>query len=101
MTITDAVCTYLAGEARVAAFVGARVYQLKLPQQPTLPALRVQLIAEPSIYHLRGFMNAWMALVQIDAYASEFNPAFPDPYDQVEQIAAAVDDALSGVLVTV
>jgi hypothetical protein len=101
MTITDALCQRLRGDAGVSAFVGTRVYQLKLPQQPTLPALRVQLVAEPTGYHLRGPVNAWQALVQIDAYASEFNPAFPDPYDQVERVATAVEGALSGVLATV
>jgi len=101
MTITDAVCQVLVTASPVAAFVGPRVYQLKLPQKPTLPALRVQLIAEPSRYHLRGVVNAWEALVQVDAYANEFDPAFPDPYAQVQQLAAAVDDALSGRLATV
>jgi hypothetical protein len=101
MTITDAVCQVLVDAPPVAAFVGSRVYQLRLPQKPTLPALRVQLIAEPSAYHLRGLVNAWQALVQVDAYATEFDPAFPDPYDQVSQLAAAVDTVLSGLQVTV
>jgi hypothetical protein len=101
MTISDALCQRLRGDAGVSAFVGTRVYQLKLPQQPTLPALRVQLVSEPTTYHLRGPVNAWQALVQVDAYASEFDPAFPDPYDQVERLATAVEQALSGVLATV
>ena len=54
MTISDAVCHRLRDDAGVNAFVASRVYQLKLPQQPTLPAIRVQLISEPSVYHLRG-----------------------------------------------
>jgi hypothetical protein len=101
MTISDAVCQHLVATPAVAALVGPRVYQLKLPQQPTLPAIRVQLIAEPARYHLRGVVNAWEALVQVDAYANEFDPAFPDPYDRVAQIAAAIDAALSGVIATV
>lgn len=101
MTISDALCQRLRGDAGVSGFVGTRVYQLKLPQQPTLPALRVQLVSEPTTYHLRGPVNAWQALVQVDAYASEFDPAFPDPYDQVERLATAVEQALSGVLATV
>jgi hypothetical protein len=101
MTITDAVCQHLVGAPAVAAFVGPRVYQLKLPQQPTLPAVRVQLIAEPARYHLRGVLNAWEALVQVDAYATEFDRTFPDPYAQVQQLATAIDDALSGRLATI
>jgi len=100
MTITDAVCRWLLEASAVAALVGTRVYQLKLPQQPTLPAIRVQLIAEPARYHLRGVVNAWEALVQVDAYAHEFDPAFPDPYDRVQQVATAIDRVLSGSLVT-
>jgi hypothetical protein len=72
-----------------------------LPQRPTLPAIRVQLIAEPSRYHLRGVVNAWEGLVQVDAYANEFDAAFPDPYAQVEQLATAIDGALSGRQMTV
>ncbi len=101
MTISEAICHALVASPAVAALVGPRVYQLKLPQQPTLPAIRVQLIAEPSRYHLRGVVNAWEALVQVDTYANEFNPTFPDPYDLVEQVAAAVDAALSGLLATI
>jgi hypothetical protein len=100
MTITDAVCRWLLEAPAVAAMVGARVYQLKLPQQPTLPAIRVQLIAEPARYHLRGVVNAWEALVQVDAYANEFDPAYPDPYDRVQTLAAVIDETVSGQTTT-
>jgi len=66
MTITEAVCQRLLTADAVQAWVGPRVYQLKLPQQPTLPAIRVQLVAEPAAYHLRGVIDVWDALVQVD-----------------------------------
>lgn len=95
MTISEAVCGRLKADAAVIALVGPRVYQLKLPQQPTLPAVRVQLVAEPSDPHLRGERRWWQADVQVDAYANEFDPAHPDPYATVSLVADAVDLALT------
>lgn len=96
MTITDAVCRRLRDDAGVSAFVAARVYQLKLPQQPTLPAIRVQLVSEPAIYHQRGVTNLYQAVVQVDAFANEFDTLRPDPYDTVQQLSDAIDSCLSG-----
>lgn len=96
MTITDAVCRRLRDDTDVRVFAASRVYQLKLPQQPTLPAIRVQLISEPAIYHLRGFTNLLQAVVQIDAFANEFDVLRPDPYDTVQQLSVAIDRCLSG-----
>lgn len=100
-TITDAVCQYLVVSTGVAAIAGPRVYQLKLPQQPTLPAVLVTLFEDPVIYHLRGPVNLGQAGVQIDAFANEYDAARPDPYDTVELLADAIDQALSGARFTV
>lgn len=76
---------------------GQRVWMLKLPQDPTLPAARVQLIDDPEEYHLRGG-SAWgIARVQVDAYAPEASGL--DPYTQAAQLADEIngDDAGSGL----
>lgn len=76
---------------------GSRVYMLKLPQDPTLPAVRVQLISDPTEYHLRGGITAGVARVQVDTYATE--SADGDPYDEANDVAAQIhgDDAGSGL----
>jgi len=96
MTIADAVCRRLRDDAGVSAFVAARVYQLKLPQQPALPAIRVQLVSEPAIYHLRGVTNLYQAVVQVDAFANEYDLLRPDPYDTVQLLSDAIESCLSG-----
>lgn len=94
MTVEQATLEHLKADSAVAALVGARVYQLKLPQKPTLPAVRVQLIDEPVRYHLRGSVAVMRARVQADSYAAEASGS--DPYASVTALAAAVDAALSG-----
>lgn len=92
-----AVARYLATVDGVTDLVGTRIWQLKLPQTPRLPALRVQLIDEPIDYHLRGPSGAERARVQVDAYGSESGS---DPYGSVVAVADAVDAALSGQVFT-
>jgi hypothetical protein len=94
MTVESAVRAQLAADPAVAALVGGRVYQLKLPQGVTLPAVRVQLIDEPAAYHLRGADKLHEARVQTDVYATETSGG--DPYATAEVVADAVDEALSG-----
>ena len=80
----------------VTAIVGTRVYLDKLPQQATYPVVLVQLVHEPTDYHLRGGMRD-RARVQVDAYVKE--GAGSDPYDSVMALADAIhgDDAGSGL----
>lgn len=94
--IGTAIADRLLADTAVAAIVGTRVYQLKLPQAPTLPALKVQSIAEPVTYHNRGPSGLIRAVVQVDAYASEIDAANPHPLATVNRLARAVDRALSG-----
>lgn len=76
---------------------GQRVYNLKLPQRPTLPAVRVQLISDPEEYHLRGGLKYGRARVQVDSYAQEDSGV--DPYAQASDLADEIngDDAGSGL----
>ena len=93
MTLEQAVRAELVATPAVSALVGTRVWQLKLPQKPILPALRLQLIDEPIGYHMRGPDGAVRARLQIDAFESE---TADDPYADVTALADAVDDALTG-----
>lgn len=83
--------------ADVAALVSTRAYMLRLPQTPTLPAVRVQLISEGNLTHLRGAGGTYRSRVQVDAYAREASGA--DPYAEATALAAAIngDGAGSGL----
>ena len=93
MTVEQVVRERLLGDGPLSALVSTRVYMLKLPQKPTLPAGRVQLITEPLDYHMRGEDGAVRSRVQVDAYQYE---TATDPYDSVCDVAAAANAALSG-----
>ena len=45
-------------------------------------------------------MNAWQAVVQVDAFANEYDLLRPDPYDTVQQLSDAIEAALSGAIFT-
>ena len=85
----------LLATSAVTALVSTRIYALKLPQDPVTPAVRVQLIDEPSEYHLRGDVGLTRARVQTDCYVKE-NVSGGNPYGRANTLADAVHVALSG-----
>lgn len=100
MIIEKLVANFLETQPLVIEKVPAsRIYQLKLPQTPTLPALRIQLIANPKTYHLRGPQGLERARVQVDVYGAE--TVRPDPYGAVGAIADVIDAVMGGVVFTV
>jgi hypothetical protein len=96
VTVEQAVVERLESDATVAAIVGARVYQLILPQSPTLPAIRVQLIDHLLRYHLRGGGLLSFSRVQTDAFAPAALTQGGDPYDAANDLADAITAAMSG-----
>ncbi len=96
MTPEEAVLARLLDITAVTTIVSTRVYLDTLPQKPTLPAAVVQLVHEPTDYHLRGGQRN-RARVQVDAYAAVGNGN--DPYGQVTALAEAIhgDDAGRGL----
>lgn len=85
----DLIVARLKDVGAVTALVGQRVYGLNLPQKPTLPAVRVQLIDEPNEHHLRGRNDLTRARVQVDVYVAEASGLY-----LANTIADAVDDAI-------
>lgn len=83
-----AVVKRLEAIAAVTAIVGARIYQMKLPQKPTLPAIRVQRIGTDETMHLRGVTKLKRARVQVDSISAEGVVA--DPVAQATALDAAV-----------
>lgn len=92
MTVEEAVIDQLLATSGVTDLVSQRVWPLKLPQHPVLPAIRVQLIDEPEDAHLRGYDALKRARVQIDIYDDVAGVG--NPYTTVRDIATAVEDAL-------
>lgn len=89
--IEQAIAAKLKATAGVSAIAGTRIWQLKLPQGGTFPAVRVQLISEPETSHLRGDNRLYRSRVQIDAYVSESSG-----YTLATNLGAAIDGALTG-----
>lgn len=94
MTVEQAIVEWLLADPTVAGIVGTRGYQLQLPQSPTYPAFRVQMIGHPRIYHLRGGIILSNARIQVDAFADITSGG--DPYAAVADLADAIDAALAG-----
>lgn len=93
MTVEEAVRAQLLATSAVTDLVGTRIYMLVLPQKPTLPAIRVQLIDNPEDYHLRGPVDLTPARVQVDVYAHAATSG-NDPYASASAIAEQVNAAL-------
>lgn len=91
MSAEIAVRARLMATTAVTTLVSTRIYTLKLPDTPTYPAIRVQLIDEPQRKHLRGPHGLTRARVQVDTYVRE---ASADPYGTLHAIADAVKTAL-------
>lgn len=89
MTPEQAVLERVLDLAAVTALIGQRGYLLKLPQGPTLPAVRVQLIDEIGNPHLRGAGGPQRSRVQVDAFAPEASGS--DPYASASAVAAAIN----------
>lgn len=94
MTPEEAVRERLLSIAAVTAIVGSRVHQLVLPQEPTLPAIRVQLIDDVPSYHLRGENGLVPSRVQVDSYAGIASGQ--DPYARAGALASAVEGNWEG-----
>lgn len=99
MTPEEAVRQRLLDISAVTAIVGTRIYVDHLPQneitEETPSAVLVQLVHEPTEYHLRGGLRR-VARVQVDAYVHDSGS---DPMGDVIELANAIhgDDAGSGL----
>lgn len=88
MSPAEVVIARLQAVGAVTALVGTRIYQLKLPQSPTLPAIRVQEIDVIDRHHLRGREQLVRTRVQVDAFVAESSGA--DPLATVHTLADAI-----------
>ena len=72
MSIEDGLRTHLLDDAPVAALVVARIYPLKLPQNPTYPALTYEIVSDIPYRGLAGDADLEVIRVRIHAWAETF-----------------------------
>lgn len=68
MSIYKALRAFLLADAPLAAVLGTRIYPIKLPQNPTFPAVTIQQISGFRYGHLRGPASLARPRYQIDAW---------------------------------
>ena len=64
--------TRLTGYAGLTALIGSRVYPLKMPQKPTLPAVSYQRIDGPRESAIASDMGMAHPRMQVDCWASTY-----------------------------
>lgn len=87
MSIGKAIHARLTGHAGTFALVKKRIYPLRIPQGPTYPAVRYQVIGAPRTHLMGADLGEVHARVQIDCYAQT--------YDGAHTLATQVRGALS------
>ncbi|MGB0889859.1 MAG: DUF3168 domain-containing protein [Solirubrobacterales bacterium] len=77
----------------------SRIYPLKLPQNPTFPAITYRVISDVPEYDLEGEAGLSHARIQIDCYGA--SSSGEDPYDVARALGLEVRAALSAYQGTV
>ena len=67
--VRDWVHSKLTNHAGTAALVGTRVYAVRLPQSPTMPAITIQTVSEPREHAFGSDPGIAHATVQVTAWA--------------------------------
>ena len=88
MSFYSALYTYLQTQAGLTALVSTRMYPVRLPQKPTLPALVITKIAKPREYSHSGDSNLANPTYQFDCWAKTHEGAVA--------LQAKLDLALTG-----
>jgi hypothetical protein len=68
-TIEDFIHNILTNTAGIAAIAGTRVYRIKMPDNPTLPAITYHTITGEHIESRDGFSNLSNPIIGIDCWA--------------------------------
>lgn len=75
MAIGPELRTYLLADASILATVGQRIYPIRLPQNPTLPAITYLKVSGLRHYKTNGPQNLSRPRVQIDCWATTYAAA--------------------------
>ena len=87
-TIEQAIYSILAGNSPVAAVVGTRIYQVKMPDNPTLPAISYQTVFGSMVESFTGYSGLKNPVISIDCWAKTAGAA--------HELAEKVRTALHG-----
>ena len=74
MVIEEALMTYLLTQSGLTALVSNRIYFLKLPQTPKLPAVVIQKIDSPKLHGFSADYGA-MTRIQVTSWALSYSGA--------------------------
>jgi len=87
VTVEEAIRARILSLSAAIAICGTRVWTQQLPQSPVYPCVRVSMVDDPTMYHLRGPRGTTPARVQVDKYAQK--PG--DIYATLSALEAAID----------
>jgi L-2-hydroxyglutarate oxidase LhgO len=88
MTIPATLRAILLADATVSGLVSTRVYPVKLPQSPTMPAMVITLVGGQDVISHSGPAGVENPTFQIDFYG--------ETYSQMDSLYEAGKDALNG-----
>lgn len=87
-TVEDFIFNRLTSTANVSALVAARVYRVKLPDNPVLPAVTYQTVSGQGVESFDGDSGLYLPVVAVDCWARTAKGA--------QDLAAACRGALLG-----
>jgi hypothetical protein len=87
-TVEDFIYNRLTSAPAISALVGTRVYRVKMPDNPTLPAITFQTLSGSGVESFDGDSGLYMPVVGIDCWARTAGAA--------QDLAAKVRAALLG-----
>lgn len=94
MSIEEAIYYKLTNDTDVAAIVSTRVYPMKLPPNPTYPAITYQRISTARWHNYAGASGRARPRFQIDCWLDGSNRA--EAYDDARDLATKVRKCLDG-----
>jgi hypothetical protein len=74
-TIEDAIYAKLAGDAPIAALVGTRIYRLKMPDNPQLPAITYETSYGVGVESFTGDSQLYMPIMRVHCWAERASVA--------------------------
>ena len=88
MTLETEIRTRLAADGTVSGEVSTRLYPVKLPQDPTYPAITYNRVSAPRLHHLGGVAGRATVRLSYNSWA--------ETYAGAQTLAAAVRASLDG-----
>lgn len=85
--IYEALRTRLIATANVQSIVSSRIYPVKMPDNPTFPAISMQMVSALHEESLSGSSGLVGALLQLDCWAASINTA----HDLAEKVRLALE----------